>query len=149
MDFSVRKREIPICLSQNLMQMKKNHYKMQLVIGNRLYFTLKNLEIKTMAGFLGGYFFEDIKNVLGCLLKGRFQLFRVYLGGYFRFFRLLPAAYRKRKEVRKLRKNITDREIFSRNIPVNRLISKGGIRKLDIPSLCINYLDISGYRVFN
>jgi GT2 family glycosyltransferase len=119
---------------------KKKYYRMVFPIGNRLYFVVKNLEIKNMSVFLLNYLLEDIKNMGTSLLKGQWLLVWAYLRGYGRFFSSLPRIFSQRKAVQKLRNGIGDRLIFSGVIPINPSLAEDGVPCLDIRSLCRNYL---------
>jgi GT2 family glycosyltransferase len=124
------------------MKKNKNFFlrKWELVIGNRLYFTIKNLETKTIRNFLPRYLLEDMRNVGGCLVKGKLRLLFIYFKAYARFLSALPRVFRKRKEVQTHRGNIPDALLFSKNVPINQSISKEGIPRLDFHSICLNYL---------
>lgn len=122
---------------------KDKHFflrKWELVIGNRLYFTIKNLETKTIRSFLPRYLLEDMRNVGGYLINGKLRHLFIYFKAYARFLSALPRVLLKRKEVQKLRKNIPDALLFLKNIPINHKISTEGIPRLDFHSLCLNYL---------
>jgi GT2 family glycosyltransferase len=114
--------------------------KWELVIGNRLYFTIKNFETKTIRDFLPRYLLEDMKNISGSLVKGKLRLLVIYFKAYARFLSALPRVLRKRKEVQKLREDIPDALLLSKNVPINHSISKEGIPRLDVHSLCLNYI---------
>ena len=117
--------------------------KWELVISNRLYFTIKNLERRTLLRFLFNYVFEDIKNALGSLLKGRLRFFLIYMKAYIRFVLAVPRALFKRRRIQKLRDNVTDAMLFIKIVPINPSVSEGGSPRLDVPSICANYINVA------
>lgn len=121
---------------------KKEHNRMIFPIGNRLYFVVKNLEIKNMFVFLLNYFLEDIKNIGISLLKGKWLLLWAYLRGYARFFSSFPRIFSRRKAVQKIRRDTHDHSIFSKTFPINPSLANDGIPLLDIRSICKHYLTV-------
>lgn len=126
------------------MSLKSQSFKFRYIVGNRLYFTLKNLEWATVKRFLFNYLIEDIKSILIYLKRRDISLFLAYVRGYFRFFASLPALIFKRARLRRRRKaaGIEDSRIFAGAVPLNLTLMERGVPKLDIYSLRTNYAPV-------
>jgi len=130
------------------MSLKSQAFKFRYIVGNRLYFTLKNLDRETVKRFLFNYVIEDIKSFLIYLKRRNISLVFAYVLGYLRFFTSLPGLIFKRRRMRKRRKEagIEDSRIFSRAVPLNLTLMDRGSPRLDVYSLRTNYgcLDSTG-----
>ncbi len=123
------------------MSLKSQAFKIRFIVGNRLYFTLKNLESKTIRRFLFNYLLEDIKSTLIYLKRKNFSMVGAYLHGYSRSFLSLPGLYFKRRWVQQQRKvnNVADSAILARAVPFNTTLMAQGAPILDVYSLRVNY----------
>jgi len=130
------------------MSLKSQAFKFRYIVGNRLYFTLKNLDRETVKRFLLNYVIEDIKSILIYCKRRNISLVFAYVLGYLRFFTSLPGLIFKRRRMRKRRKavGIDDSRIFSRAVPLNLTLMDRGSPRLDVYSLRTNYacLDSAG-----
>jgi GT2 family glycosyltransferase len=127
------------------MSLKSQSFKFRYIVGNRLYFTLKNLEWATMKRFLINYLIEDIKSMLIFLKRRNISLYFAYIRGYMRFLASLPALMFKRARMRKRRKSagIEDSQLFAGAVPLNLTLMERGAPKLDIYSLRTNYAPVA------
>ena len=121
------------------MSAKSQAFKTRFIVGNRLYFTLKNLDRRTVKRFLPGYLLEDIKSTLIYLKRGAFSMVLAYIRGYLRFFASLPRLVSKRYRLQKQRKVNDDSVIFARTAPLNLTLMEQGVPRLDVFSLRCNY----------
>ena len=123
------------------MGLKSMAFKIRFIVGNRLYFTLKNLESKTIRRFLLNYLPEDIKSTLIYLKRRNFSLVGAYLRGYCRFLFSLPGLCVKRRRLQRQRKisGVHDAEILARAVPFNTTLMAQGAPLLDVYSLRVNY----------
>lgn len=123
------------------MNSKSQMFKLRFIVGNRLYFALKNLESKTIRRFLNNYVREDIKNALIYLKRMNFLQVIAYIWGYGRFFLSLPGLLFKRYKVQKqrLKYHVTDSGILARSVPLNTTFMEKGVPVMDVYSLRTNY----------
>lgn len=126
------------------MSLKSQSFKFRYIVGNRLYFTLKNLEWVTAKRFLVNYLIEDIKSMLIFLKRRDISLYFAYVRGYLRFLASLPALLFKRSRLHKRRKaaGIEDSRLFAGAVPLNLTLMERGAPKLDIYSLRTNYAPV-------
>jgi GT2 family glycosyltransferase len=121
------------------MSLKSQAFKTRYIVGNRLYFALKNLNRRTMKRFLVNYIFEDIRGTLFYLKNNNLSMVLAYIRGYLRLLASFPALFYKRVKLQKGRKITDDRLIFAKAAPVDVTIMENGAPKLDIYSLRTNY----------
>ena len=123
------------------MSAKSQMFKLRFIVGNRLYFVLKNLESKTIRRFLRNYLIEDIKNVLIYLKRMNILQVIAYMWGYGRFFLSLPGLFFKRHKLQKqrLKSHVTDSDFLSRSVPMNTTFMEQGVPVMDVYSLRTNY----------
>ncbi|MCP4150311.1 MAG: hypothetical protein GY757_21365, partial [bacterium] len=126
------------------MGMKSHAFKLKYIVGNRLYFVLKNLEYGTIKRYLLNYLIEDIKSSLIYLKRGNFSFVWAYKRGFLRLFLSLPGLLFKRWRLQKRRK-VSDSGIFSKVAPLNLTLMEGGIPRLDVFSLRTNYGFLADY----
>lgn len=126
------------------MSLKSQAFKFRYIVGNRLYFSVKNLDGDTLKRFLFNYLIEDIKSILIYLKRRNMSLVFAYIRGYLSFFVSLPALFFKRRRMRKRRKEtgIDDSRIFSKAVPLNLTLMDRGSPRLDIYSLRTNYANL-------
>lgn len=121
------------------MSLKSQAFKTRYIIGNRLYFTFKNLNRRTMKRFLSNYISEDRKSIKFCLKNKNFPMVWAYIRGYLRFLGSFPALFYKRWKLQKKRKITDDSLILAKAAPLNLTLMEDGAPKLDIYSLRTNY----------
>lgn len=125
------------------MSLKSQAFKARHIVGNRLYFTLKNLNLRTMKRFLSNYIYEDIRCILFYLKHKNVSMVLAYIRGYLRLLVSLPALFYKRMKLQRSRKITDDRLIFAKAAPLNLTLMEDGAPKLDIYSLYANYAFLS------
>jgi GT2 family glycosyltransferase len=121
------------------MSSKSQAFKTRFIVGNRLYFTLKNLSFRTIKRFLPGYLLEDIKSTLIYLKRGALSMVFAYFRSYMRFIVSLPRLLFKRRKLQKQREVTDDSVIFARTAPLNLTLMERGVPRLDVFSLRTNY----------
>ncbi len=121
------------------MSLKNQAFKTRYIIGNRLYFALKNLNRRTMKRFLSNYISEDKRSIKFCLKNKNFPMVWAYIRGYLRFLASFPALFYKRSKLQKKRKITDDSLIFAKAAPLNLTLLEDGAPKLDVYSLYTNY----------
>jgi GT2 family glycosyltransferase len=127
------------------MSLKSQTFKTRFIVGNRLYFALKNLGRRTVRRFLFNYLLEDIKSILIYFKRKNLAMVFAYFRGYLRFFLSLPVLFFRRRRIQKQRKitGINDGAILARAAPLNLTLMEHGVPKLDIFSLRTNYAFLS------
>jgi GT2 family glycosyltransferase len=125
------------------MSLKSQAFKARHIVGNRIYFTLKNLNPRTMKRFLSNYIYEDIRCTLFYIKHKNFPMVLAYIRGYLRLLVSFPALFYKRMKLQKRRKITDDRLIFAKAAPLNLTLMEDGAPKLDIYSLHANYTFLS------
>ncbi|MCU0285279.1 MAG: glycosyltransferase family 2 protein [Acidobacteria bacterium] len=123
------------------MSLKSQSFKLRYIVGNRLYFTLKNLEKSTIRRFLKNYIWEDIKSAAIYLKHMNFPLVMAYIRGYARLFFSLPGLFFKRDAVQQKRYDYgtNDANILAKSVPLNSTLMENGVPVLDVYSLRSNY----------
>jgi GT2 family glycosyltransferase len=129
------------------MSLKTQAFKIRYIIGNRLYFTFKNLSRRTMKRFLSNYISEDKRSIKYCLKHKNFPLAWAYIRGYLRFLTAFPALFYKRKKLQRNRKITDDSLIFAKAPPLNLTLLEDGAPKLDIQSLHANYAFLTTFNI--
>ena len=125
------------------MSLKSQAFKARHIVGNRLYFTLKNLNLRTMKRFLSNYIYEDIRCTLFYLKHKNVLMVLAYIRGYLRLLVSFPALFFKRMKLQRRRKITDDSLIFAKAAPLNLTLMEDGAPKLDIYSLYANYAFLS------
>lgn len=88
-------------------------FKLRLLVGNRIRFALKNLNVRTALSFTRNYLKEDVRNMLGSMRRLEFKRVFTYFKAWLRLALMLPDILIKRSAVQKSRiTGIKDVDLF-------------------------------------
>lgn len=127
------------------MKTKKQAFKTRFIVGNRLYFTLKNLGSPFKWRFFANYLWEDIRSVLIYLKRREISMVFAYMRGYLRLLRSLPRLFFQSRKLRNIQKerNIQDYTILAKTAPLDMTFMTHGYPKIDVAALRSKYSDIN------
>lgn len=124
------------------MREKGESFKLGHVVGNRLYFSCKNLSFRVAARFVRHYIMEDKAAVKYFIRTAEWSLVRAYCVGYIRFLLSLPALMFRRYGCQKSRTGPDDSALLAKAAPLSEGLLEEGIPVLTTRSLRLNYLGI-------